>query len=61
LSFVGAVGRQEDPDSLVGEPVQLTPGALPHGRLHVLEGEKHAVAPDVLRPVVSDFLLGDRA
>ena len=35
--------------------------ALPHGRLRVLDGEEHVVAPEVLRPVLAEFLLGDRA
>ena len=34
--------------------------ALPHGRLRVLDGEEHVVAPEVLAPVVAEFLLADR-
>lgn len=34
--------------------------ALPHGRLRVLAGEEHVVAPEVLAPVVADFLLAGR-
>jgi pimeloyl-ACP methyl ester carboxylesterase len=34
--------------------------ALPHGRLRVLDGEEHVVAPEVLAPVVAEFLLTGR-
>jgi pimeloyl-ACP methyl ester carboxylesterase len=34
--------------------------ALPHGRLRVLDGEEHVVAPEVLAPVVAEFLLNRR-
>jgi hypothetical protein len=34
--------------------------ALPHGSLRVLDGEEHVVAPEVLAPVVADFVLGGR-
>jgi len=34
---------------------------LPHGRLRVLDGEEHVVAPEVLTPVVGDFLLERRS
>jgi pimeloyl-ACP methyl ester carboxylesterase len=30
--------------------------AMPHGRLRVLAGEEHVVAPEVLAPVLADFL-----
>jgi len=33
--------------------------ALPDGRLRVLEGEGHVVAPERLAPVVTDFLLAE--
>lgn len=33
--------------------------ALPHGRLHVLPGEEHVVPPEILTPVLVEFL-GDR-
>lgn len=31
---------------------------VPQGELRVLEGEEHAVPPDVLAPVLEDFLIG---
>ncbi|MGH8824900.1 MAG: alpha/beta fold hydrolase [Jiangellaceae bacterium] len=31
--------------------------ALPNGRLHVLHGQEHVVAPDVLAPVLAEFIL----
>jgi pimeloyl-ACP methyl ester carboxylesterase len=34
--------------------------ALPHGRMRVLEGEEHVVSPEVLAPVVAEFLLAGR-
>lgn len=32
-----------------------TADAMPKGRLSVLEGEKHVVAPEVLVPVLAEF------
>jgi hypothetical protein len=34
--------------------------ALPHGCMRVLDGEEHVVAPEVLAPVVAEFLLAGR-
>jgi pimeloyl-ACP methyl ester carboxylesterase len=48
------------PDFMLDAATRIA-GALPHGRLRVLEGEEHVVAPEVLRPVLAGFLLGDRA
>jgi hypothetical protein len=34
---------------------QAFAGALPNGRYHLLEGQTHDIAPDVLAPVVQAF------
>jgi pimeloyl-ACP methyl ester carboxylesterase len=47
------------PDFMLDAATRIA-AALPHGRLRVLDGEEHVVAPDVLRPVLAEFLLGDR-
>lgn len=33
-------------------------GALPHGKLHVMAGQGHVVPPELLVPVLADFLAG---
>jgi hypothetical protein len=32
--------------------------ALPNGQLRVLEGQGHGVLPDLLAPVLAEFLIG---
>lgn len=38
------------------EGARLIADALPHGRFQVLDGETHAVSPDAIAPVVTDFV-----
>jgi hypothetical protein len=35
---------------------RLIADALPNGRLYVLEGQEHVVSPEVLTPVVAEFI-----
>jgi hypothetical protein len=46
---------QQSPEFMIGIGRQIA-DALPHGRLHLLAGEEHVVAPGVLAPVLADFL-----
>jgi len=43
------------PDWMI-EGCRRIAGALPHGRLEVMEGQEHAVPPEILTPVLTAFL-----
>jgi pimeloyl-ACP methyl ester carboxylesterase len=48
----------EGPPWMAGTARELA-DALPQGRLHVATGQGHAVPPELLAPVLTEFLAGD--
>jgi pimeloyl-ACP methyl ester carboxylesterase len=56
LVIAGGAG----PDWMI-EVARQVAGAVQRGQLRVLEGQEHVVPPDVLAPVVEEFLAGARA